>query len=420
MDFPNLQMSLDILMMRSQTLEHTARKLFAPKIFFVAASHMGVRPYVASRIYSLDVGSPAIRFLVHSEILERSSIPPSVVTFSANVSQPIALPELDEATAHTLVHYLYSSSFQGPSLHGVDKATAHHRSYKHATCVYCAAVRYSISGLDQLAKQKIIHHGVGLSIFDILAVARDHGFPLLPDSDTQYSKYLESCITQAMKEDPEPFRKPDFITKFGGNSRLLQVIWETVMSNYAATPAPPNIKPATESSAETPTAESLLTENDASTQDILNQLPSPTESVVDSPSIPREADDLKEPVTLSLNSFAPEDAKASAETSSNGTDQSTHFNAALNDDFGLSAIDPTIEQADVPETITALAEDVKEPGHVRADSVVEEDVVAPADSFDDAKHGASSGTAAVVSNGHHDTGKKNKKKGKKRHSAIVF
>ena len=420
MDFSNLQMNLDTHMMRSQTLEHTPRKLFIPKIFFATASDLGVRPYVASRIYSLDVGSPAVRFLVHSEILERSSIPPSVATFSANVSQPIALPELDEATAHTLVHYLYSSSFQVPSISGVDKSTTHYNSYKHATCVYCAAVRYSVSGLDQLAKRKIVHHGVGLSIFDILAVARDHGFPLLPESDTQYSEYLESCITQAMKEDPGPFRKPDFITKFGGNSRLLRVIWETVMSNYAATPAPPNLKPVTESGAETPMAESLLTEHDASTQDSLHQLPSPTESVVESPSIPREDDDLEEPVTLSLNSSAPEDAKASAKSSSDGTDQAAHFNAALSDDFGLSAIDPTTEQADVLETITALEEDAKEPAHVRADSVVEEDVVAPDNSFDDAKHGASSETTVVVSNGHHDTGKKNKKKGKKRHSSIVF
>jgi hypothetical protein len=100
--------------------------------------------------------------------------------------------------------------------------------------VYCAAARYQLSGLIDLAKSKIISLDKEVSISDVLAMARDYAFPLLPEDETWYPGYLESAIKSAMAKDPEPFRRPEFITQVEGSSRLLQVVWKTVINNYAS------------------------------------------------------------------------------------------------------------------------------------------------------------------------------------------
>ena len=345
-------------------------------------------------------------------------------------------------------------------------SNAQYRRYKHATCVYCAAVRYSVPGLESIAKQVMIYKGFGLSIFEILTVARDHGFPLLPESDTQYSEYLEESITQAMKEDPEPFRKPDFITNFGGNSRLLQVIWKTVMSNYAVPPAPSGLNAVTEIGAKTPLAESLTVEDDTAAQDSsLYQLPSPTESIADSGrAVPPQREGLELPDDLDLSAPTTQHAKSSIEASLDKPTQTEHTDAAMSDDFGLPAIEPTIEPtielSEVSAPVTLPPTSMKKPGHVRADSVVEADLVPPKSTShnetsitlgellrrDPDIKGASStspdpvATAAATSDNsvdhkrsitvgqlmqqlggeHNDASKKNKKKSKKKHSSITF
>jgi hypothetical protein len=66
-----------------------------------------------------------------------------------------------------------------------------------------------------------------------LVVARDHAFALLPENETWYSEYLEDTVRKAMKKDPEPFRRPEFIMSVGGNARLLQVVWKGVVGGIA-------------------------------------------------------------------------------------------------------------------------------------------------------------------------------------------
>jgi hypothetical protein len=149
--------------------------------------------------------------------------------------QHVLLPELDEATAHTLVHYMYTRKYQymRKSARAETPAVP---SYQAGTCVYCAAARYQLSGLIDLAKSKIMSFDNEVSISDVLAMARDYAFPLLPEDETWYPAYLENAIKNAMAKDPEPFRRPEFITQVEGSSRLLQVVWKTVINNYASAP----------------------------------------------------------------------------------------------------------------------------------------------------------------------------------------
>ncbi|KAF3049530.1 hypothetical protein E8E11_010015 [Didymella keratinophila] len=347
-------------------------------------------PYVDSEIISLDVGSSATRFLVHSLMLRKSA----PLFALASKEQPVSLPKLDEGPAHTLVHHLYAGNFETKFRYApVGK-------FRHSTCVYCAAVQYQLTSLAELSKDKIVEAGEGLPIFDILRVARDQAFPLLPETDIWYSQYLEAVIQKAMEKDPEPFRKPDFITRVEGNSRLLQIVWKTVMSNYSVTSAPASTR---EGGAETPLAESMLTESEVNTQSSQHQLPSPTESVVDSPPTSRAADDLIEPQPLDLSS-----AKADAEVKSE-----------FEDDFGLPAIEPTTVQAEPLQAVDKPVKEIKKPAHVRTDSVVEEDAATPDNTIGQAKRDSVSEVTPVVSNGNSETSKKGKKK-KQKKSSIVF
>lgn len=340
---------------------------------------------------------------MHSLVLRKSA----PLFALASKERPVSLPKLDEGPAHTLVHYLYAGLFENKIRY------APVGEFGHSTCVYCAAVQYQLPSLAELSKDKIVEAGEGLPIFDILRVARDQAFTLLPDTDTWYSQYLEDVIQKAMAQDPEPFRKPDFITRVEGNSRLLQIVWKTVMSNYAVTSAPASTR---EGGVETPLAESMITESEAPTQSSQHQLPSPTESVVDSPPTSRAADDLFEPQPLDLDA-----AKANPRTKAGFTEMDTKTAAerTYEDDFGLPAIEPTTERPPVLQVVDKPGQEVKKPTHVRTDSVVEEDAMVPDNAFEQAKRDNVSETAPAVGNCNSETSKKGKKK-KPKKSSIVF
>jgi hypothetical protein len=188
------------------------------------------RPYANAQMISLNVGPDATRFTVHDSILCQSEVLAAKSDPRGFAKQSVSLPELDIATAHSLMHYLYTGKYQTLDTQASsDKVIP--EGYKLGTCVYCAAVRYKLPGLAELAKEKIASFDDDVSIFDVLAVARNYVFPLLPEEDAWYPTYVESALNSAMVEDPEPFRKPDFITQVEGNSKLLQVVWKTVMSN---------------------------------------------------------------------------------------------------------------------------------------------------------------------------------------------
>ncbi|KAF1916406.1 hypothetical protein BDU57DRAFT_497027 [Ampelomyces quisqualis] len=98
-------------------------------------------------------------------------------------------------------------------------------SYEAGTCVYCAAVRYQVSRLVDLAREKMTTLDEKVGISDVLAMARDHAFPLLLEYETWYPAYLEGAIKSALAKDLEPLKSLDFITQLEGNSRLLKIVW---------------------------------------------------------------------------------------------------------------------------------------------------------------------------------------------------
>jgi len=344
-------------------------------------------PYATTQMVSLEVGPEATRFLVHDSILSRSEILAAKSYPLAFVKQSVLLPELDLNTAHTLVHYLYTGKYQSlNTLASSDKVIP--EVYKLGAGVYCAAARYKLPGLAELAQNKLKSLDEEMSIFDILTVARDHAFPLLPEDDLWYPSYVEQSLNNAMADDPEPFRKPDFITTVEGNSRLLQLVWKTVMSNYARAPATPVVN---NEEATTPTAELVpeLNESVGGEADVSTIAPPKVEDkeepIATPVSAPVPKDDVTETPVVNeaigskpIEEVAPKLEEAQVEqkpaTLEPFTDELDFKSSKTYQQMG----NRKPEQVNISDTVS---ETTKAPVHVRSDSVmqVEQPVVPPVD-----------------------------------------
>ncbi|KAI4667524.1 uncharacterized protein J4E79_002213 [Alternaria viburni] len=353
----------------------------------LAVSPEEVSPYATTQMVPLEVGPEATRFLVHDSVLSRSEVLAAKSYPLAFVKQSVLLPELDLNTAHTLVHYLYTGKYQSlNTLASSDKVIP--EVYKLGAGVYCAAARYKLPGLAELAQNKLKSLDEEMSIFDILTVARDHAFPLLPEDDLWYPSYVEQSLNNAMADDPEPFRKPDFITTVEGNSRLLQLVWKTVMSNYARAPATPVVS---SEEATTPTAE------------IVPELHEPVSGEDAVATIaPPKVEDKEEPLAKPVSAPVPEDKVAEAPVVNDAIASKPAEEVAPKIDEAQpvekpATLEPFTDELDFkssktyqqmgnrkPEQVNTsdtVSEATKAPVHVRSDSVmqVEQPVVTPTD-----------------------------------------
>jgi hypothetical protein len=196
------------------------------------------------------VGPKQTRYRVHRAILAQSTeldAKPSLKLWGEKTHDTISLPELDELTAHTLVHFLYTGRYNTLEPRDAASRTALSQ-YKLGTCAYCAAIRYKLPGLAELAKQTMIAQQDNLSIFDVLIVAREHAFPLLPDDEGWFSGYLEDAIHAAVTKDADLFTRPGFVDQIEGDRRYRQVVMKAIVNSYSQ---PPPV-------AETPTVDNDL------------------------------------------------------------------------------------------------------------------------------------------------------------------
>ncbi|KAF2477758.1 uncharacterized protein BDR25DRAFT_299558 [Lindgomyces ingoldianus] len=209
----------------------------------LAVSSYDKSPYTDQKFVALDVGPSQTRFLVHRTLLEQSPVlgakPISFLWGDKSITDVIPLPDLDESTAHTLVHYLYTGMYQTLHSYNLEKDGFVH-GYKLGTCVYCAATRYKIPGLADLAKDRITFFGESLSILEVLSVARESAFPVLPEEESWFPAYLENAIRGAFSKDPELFSKPDFSDQIEGDRRFRQVVMKAILNTFTRGPLAAN------------------------------------------------------------------------------------------------------------------------------------------------------------------------------------
>jgi hypothetical protein len=94
-------------------------------------------------------------------------------------------------------------------------------------------MRYQLPGLAELAKEQISSIAEELTILQVLEVAREHAFPILPKTESWYPSYLEGAIKAAVQHDPELFMKPEFVDQIEGDRRFRQVVMSAVVNSYA-------------------------------------------------------------------------------------------------------------------------------------------------------------------------------------------
>lgn len=203
---------------------------FMPSVFRI--SDKVKSPYTDQQIISIDVGTDHTRFRVHRAILKQSPELDAKSGLKLWGDKSVSLPDLDEETAHTLVHFLYTGCYD--TLKPRDAAGRSALSqYKLGTCVYCAAIRYKLPSLAELAKEVMIALQEDLTIFNVLVVARENAFPGLPEDDAWYSGYLEDAIHAARTKDADLFTRPEFVDQIKGDLGYRQIVMKAIVNSYS-------------------------------------------------------------------------------------------------------------------------------------------------------------------------------------------
>ena len=133
---------------------------------------------------------------------------------STALNKVISLPDIDDETGHTLVHYLYTGTYQTLKLLNVSGDAKRLCEYKRSVRTYCVARKYGIAGLEVLAKTFIERFKDQVSIVDALETAEE-AYRKLPKDDVWFTSYLEDEIRAALKADGAFFTRKTFLGRIG-------------------------------------------------------------------------------------------------------------------------------------------------------------------------------------------------------------
>jgi hypothetical protein len=174
-------------------------------------------PYTEKSVIALLIRDDGVKYLVPETYLSQSRplmarIQRDHCSYSSSL---VDLQELDENTAHTVIHYLFTGNYQ--SLKPVQFQPQPTRmEYQRSGLAYCAARSYGLGGLESLAKEQMKKLEQSLSVFSIIDTARIV-FHKLPESDEWYLNHLEESIRPFIEQD-----RSLFLRRGSGNVSRLQ------------------------------------------------------------------------------------------------------------------------------------------------------------------------------------------------------
>jgi hypothetical protein len=84
----------------------------------------------------------------------------------------LCLPGVSAATGHTLVHYLYTGTYQTLETKGEDAVAPAHTKFKEAFLTFVLASAYELHDLERLAKEQIKRHGSHMALYEVLETVR--------------------------------------------------------------------------------------------------------------------------------------------------------------------------------------------------------------------------------------------------------
>jgi hypothetical protein len=177
-------------------------------------------------MYTLEIGPDKVKYTVPEAFLEKF---PGLLGFkSSSLRNPIKLHWVYPEVGHTIVHYLYTGSYQ------LLKANCTHSlsHYRIAVLSYCMAKIYRVVGLDDLAKHAIWENSSGVSIYTKLNIALEFYDDALPE-EVWYAEHLEREVEAAFELDTGLFTNPQFSERFGTHGSLDKVLLKIITELYS-------------------------------------------------------------------------------------------------------------------------------------------------------------------------------------------
>lgn len=188
-------------------------------------------PYITAPV-SLLIGPNRERYTVPQAFLSESpqwSRPDSPDSWSLQAH--IDLAGVNEEVGHTLVHYLYTGTFQKlQSLE--DDAYDLTAELEENVHLYGIATKYGLAGLRELVLEKIQNQeGLG-AIFDILDTIKEAYKTHLED-DLGLKPYIKRELKAAFESDNTLFEKERFLELFGEAKQFDRILMRSVTEIYS-------------------------------------------------------------------------------------------------------------------------------------------------------------------------------------------
>lgn len=138
---------------------------------------------------------------------------------------------MDEDIGHTLVHYLYTGTYQTLGLLRVSGDVKRRTEYQSNIRLYCVARTYGLDGLELIAKSNISNFKEKISILDLLDIAEE-AYRKLSDDEVWLTDYLTKQIKAAFKADETLFTRQCFLDHIGNVKNLDKALVKSIVEIY--------------------------------------------------------------------------------------------------------------------------------------------------------------------------------------------
>ncbi|KAL9115287.1 MAG: hypothetical protein Q9187_007336 [Circinaria calcarea] len=183
---------------------------------------------------TLIIGPDRVQYTVLQKFLDRF---PQLAErckgdeWNYSLNNTFELPDVDKDSGHTLVHYLYTRSYQTLKLQDLSDDAKNLARYTRSMRLYCIAKQYGLSGLEELSKHHAEIYNVGISFTELLDVAEEV-FKKLPDDEVWFADSLKTKMKKAFETDKSVFTKDAFLERIGNVKNLNRTLVKCITAIY--------------------------------------------------------------------------------------------------------------------------------------------------------------------------------------------
>jgi hypothetical protein len=127
----------------------------------------------------------------------------------------IALPDVDDNSAHILLHYLHTGAYESLATSARTPAEEARVEFARALAAYAVAARYEIRGLGLLARREAVAWGVGLSVFEAVGLLEGVFARVCDGEGGWVREWIREKCRVAFEADYERFARMDVFDGVG-------------------------------------------------------------------------------------------------------------------------------------------------------------------------------------------------------------